>query len=1066
MPRARVPYASSLASAEFPVLPFLAPRVFAESPIARRNNRHHGNNSRTQKEEANTAGDNHDLKTVRAVPAIIGSLWGDATGAVSRRKDFDTAGGLLHTARLRWRATGSMPVLSSVDLRYADIYTFAHQYTRSYRTVGVIPRWVVTGGKPASQQAFNAAPVRKPSPLTRRGLLRSSNREKAMLVERQRLATLVAHELDPSMTQLLGQGQYRSLRRRITNLMHWDETQIDLYERTPLKWRFRLIRAFAALDRTMYPKIGQHTRKIIIRHEPRCARWSANLFPNTAKQDVQQTWENWVALDLRTRRRAYQHLLVYLLDRKPARALQFIHVLATDLQLHDRKPEIIADALGHLAKIHSKSIYDADQEWDVDKEAVKRDFVSGFVHIFCEALSGHRKVCSQDLLYNLANIADAKDLKITFDCLVKSRAFLGFDTILHYANTFAKGGDIPSALKCLHELKGMNNSVGWEAVSDRERLRWTCALLLRKSMSKNQEYTETPSIVAELVRLGIKMDVLLYNVVMHNAMDAGDYATAFKVYNALAGNELKADKHTYSILLHGCASQSDPALFSQFAQHCADRAEESRDPWLATDYLYYLYTCHRDSTDDMHSLALLQQAYLRFFTAGPLELIGSKLTSDRMRSALNGSPGTSSILTNATKLTPPPVALYIMLQAGIRSALGSRPQLMLELYQRFRFLVQEESDPSLTELAKRPTIWNAFLLAFCRKQQFASASRVIKDMTNGSPQPNIHSWNIFMQTFFKTDQVAAAERVFELLRSRGVQPDQYTYGVLLRGYAKAQHIERIGEIMQHVDAEQEMDPDLLNSLSRVVERKKLMLILEKRRIDRDMQSTDTAQLNSEKEKARWTAPTFSLSRPGADASSANKTTSKDNVDGESKGQPSKLDSQASDHLIVQSTPPPDLAKLKSDLKQDPMASGEIVLRQHSHTSKVISIKPGESESSLESEPAINRKSVPKRNPIHIQSMILRERTIKSKPAVKSGSSSKALSLPERPENLLDPDVQYRKLQEELGLVASSSVERNSPHATTIKSPGANLGFKSPATIEREQQSAVRVRRIAPGAGSK
>jgi pentatricopeptide repeat protein len=1022
MPRARVPHASFIASAELPILPFLAPRVFAQSPIPRRNDQQYGKKQRTQKEEANTTGRNDELRAVRTGPAIKRKPWGDATCAFSQRKVENTAGGLLPTTHSRWRSSGSTHASSLVDLRYADISTFARQYIRSYRAVGIRPRRVASQAKRTPQQAFNAKVAHKPSVLNRRGPLLASRREKALVVERERLANYIAHELDPDTDQLLKQGQYRSLRRRIANLEHWDETQLDLYERRHgLKRRFVSIRAFAALDRKMYPIVGRHTRKIFLKHDPKCARWSASLFQDNAKQGVEQTWENWMALDVKTRQGAYQRLLVYLLDRKPARAIQFIHALANDLQLRGQKLEDIADALGYLAKIHSRSAYGTSREWSVDKEAVKRNFVSTFVHIFRKALSGHWDICSQDLLYSIVDIADTKDLKKVFDSLVEVRTFLGFDTVLHYANAFARGGDIPSALRCLQELKAMNNSVGWEVVSSRERFRWTCALILRMSMSKNQDYHETPGIVAEFVRLGITMDIRLYNVVMHNAMEAGDYATAFKVYNALDGNGLKADKHTYSILLHGCTSQSDPGMFSQFAQHCADVAEETKDPWLAADYLHYLYICQQNGTDEMQSLALLQQAYLRFFTTKPLELISNRVTSDRVRRALYVTSGTQSTSTDAAKHPPPPVALYIMVQAGIQRAIGTSNRQVLDLYQKFRLLVQEGSDPSLTELASHPTIWNAFLLAFCKTQQFASASGVLKHMTNDLPQPNIYSWNIFMQAFFKAGQVEAGERVFKILRSRGVHPDQFTNGILLRGYAKAQHIERIGEIMQHVEAEQEMEPDLLRTLAHIANRNELMLTLEKSRVYKENQVKEKARVYAEEEKARWTAPRLALGVPETDALSAPEPVSKEIVDKKIQSQVSELDSPALQDSISLSTSEPE-PELEPTVKRDP---------------------------EMNQEPLIKAKS-----------------TNEAPPASKTPPSPPPQEMPLDPS---DPEIQYRKLQEQLGLLAPSLSDSISSQSKPINPFGASLGFKSVDDIdrqERQQSSGFRVRKISPGTGSK
>lgn len=747
---------------------------------------------------------------------------------------------------------------TAAELCYSNISAFARQHIRSFRTNNALPREV--GSRRRDQVASTRKTDvvdRKEHVLYQHGLKLAARRQVAMTLERERLANHIKHAPGLNVKDFLKQGKYRSLRRRISNLERWEETILDLrIKRTQSTKPLNTIRAFAALDRSLYLGVGRYTRKIVIRHDPRCPRWSAQLFQGTAKHESSAAWKNWVQFDIHSRKRSYQRLLIYILDRKPGRAVQFLHVLANDPLLRGRKTELIADALGHLSKIHCRGKYELNEGWSSDFAAVRRSFVPAFVHIFRKALAGMPEVCSQDLLYNLVDLASTQELKKVFDCLIQHRTFLGFDTVLHYANAFANAGDFAYALECLRELKKILHSTVWDNVSDRQRLRWTCALILRKSMAKGEGYHNTPKIVAAIVRLGIQMDITLYNVVMHNAMNAGDHSTAFKVYNTLEKNELKPDKFTHSILLHGCASQSNPGMFTEFAQHCAEVAREIEDPWLATDYIHFLYVRHQDDSDKEQTLDLLQQQYLRFFSPRSLQLVSSRVTkiaswmSNYFQS--QGAPVPDKHF--SPNLTPPPVALYIMLQAQLQAAQALSTQQVLNLYNRFKLHVQHDSDPALTRLASHPIIWNAFLLAFCTKQQFASASQLIKDMTEMSPQPNIYSWNIFMQAFFKTSQVQAAERVFEILRSRGVDPDGFTYGVLLRGYAKAQHVERIGETMQHVDSAAEMDPDLLRLLARVTNRNNLMLTLEKVRMFKEVQAQEKAKAEAEEEVERWKEP--------------------------------------------------------------------------------------------------------------------------------------------------------------------------------------------------------------------
>jgi pentatricopeptide repeat protein len=1065
MPRARVPNASFLASAESPVLPFLAPRVFTESSTSRRSHGHKGKVKRVQEEKR--------LRTGQTESITSTALRDDTACTGSQHNGQNAAGGLLQAARPQWRHLGSCITPSGIETRYTEIFAFARRFVRSYRTgeanprkvisrtqtelpeasaadlarealilkrrgirtVRATPRKVASKTRVGPRKAPGVDTARKPSILNQRGPQLAALRSKALAVERGRLATCMAHELDHSVENFMKHGQYRSLRRRITNLERWDETTLDL------RSHFTLMRAFAALDRSLYASLGRHTRKIILNHDPRCARWSASLFRDNAEHGLQKVWDNWRVLSVGTRESIYQRLLIYLLDRKPARAMQFIYVLARDRLENGRKTEAIADALGHLSKIHNEGVYGVKKGWGPDHETSKRSFVADFVHVFLQVLTAHRKICSQDLLYNLTTIADTKDLKKVWDHLMENRAFVGFDTVLHYANAFAKAGDISSALACLHELKAMNNTEGWDLISGRQRLRWTFALILRKSMSINQEYHETPLIVAAIVRLGIKLDILLYNVVMHNAMEARDYPTAFKVYNALESNGMKADKHTYSILLHGCAVQSNPAMFSQFAQHCADVAEEIKDPWLATDYLYYIYICHQNDSDKTQTAARLQQAYLRFFPARCLEL----LLRNRFRMAVVAASGTQS---DVTKLDPPPVALYIMLQARIQEALSASTQQVEALYQGFKVLVQRDSEPALTRLAKDPIIWNAFLLAFCQKQQFASASQLIKDMTEGSPQPNIYSWNIFMQTFFKTGQVQAAERVFEILRSRGVDPDQFTYGVLLRGYAKSQHVDRIGETMQHVDAEAEMEPDLLRALAHVENRNQLMATLEKSRIHKEVNAREKARAEVQEDEKRWSAPQLKrdpLQVTTLTVASSGSDQDLDHIPGLlTMSEAEELNQAWVQSLDAASTPEP---RSEGDPILDVAIGAEPTVDLDSKANVSPTVSPVVVS---ERQAVVKSGSTAKRGPRSTSSL---KHTAKAQPVIDSKSANGESSFPRATSRRsLDPRTQYKKPQKQRGPPPPLSRAPSESPSKPSKSPSASLSSDStPDSNEHKPQ---------------
>jgi pentatricopeptide repeat protein len=352
--------------------------------------------------------------------------------------------------------------------------------------------------------------------------------------------------------------------------------------------------------------------------------------------------------------------------------------------------------------------------------------------------------------------------------------------------------------------------------------------------------------VAAFVELGVKMDLLLYDVIMHNAMDAGDYATAFKVFNSLESHGLNPDKYTFSILLHGCAMQNEPTKFMAFADHCVEQAKLLEDSWLATDFLFYTYTCAQNKFPIGRNTAPIWRAYLDLFDLTPLDPF-VRIGSRTMRDAIDEAAGDLE----QEKLAPTPTALYLMLQTEIQNISTLSVPYLERQYTTFKNAISSKRvHEALATLAQNPTIWNTFLLAFCRKRQYASASSVIKDMDAHGVTANVYSWNIFMKAFFKSGQVEAADRVFELMRARGVDPDVYTYGTMVRGYAKAQLTDRVGETMQHISEDDQLAPDLLRALSQMQNRADLMASLEKNKLAKLQNDAEDADRKAKEEAER------------------------------------------------------------------------------------------------------------------------------------------------------------------------------------------------------------------------
>ncbi|KAL5409291.1 hypothetical protein PMIN04_011110 [Paraphaeosphaeria minitans] len=862
--------ARSTASATSPFLPFLAPRAFAEVQLhTQQDERSHIE----QKKKSRSAGGNVSAWNGKE-RAALGARYADIFSfARQQLRSYSTkgSGGALpqtggRVPRRRFERNQKFKVEQAENKeKSANPHRVIHQVAsvraipgRTIRKMvsvwGRVVPWRTQGFERFSTHLQPGLGVHSRRPARRNPVFISDGRRHRRLkLIRKSLHAYRCYGL-PKVRKgsKMMDGRYRSLYRRIHALSAPKVRTLSLYEPLDTLPGKYITTAFAALDRKVYARLSRRAHPIYLRHLPDCASWTASLFSSGAATEPDQVWRHWNTFDEEIKERYWPHLLIYLLEKFPHRAQHFLQALTHRPSVESLDLCIIADAFENLARGY------VNRSWkSVAKERLqesKDQFIPTFYHIFREHLAPYQRICSQDLIFCVAELASLEDLRRMFELMKESDTHIGHDVLLHYTNKFAKFGDFEKALSCLENIvKGAANNEARVQLANEQKFRWSCALTLHRSMMNKDAYHETTGIVATLVGYGVKLDILLYNVIMHNAMKAGDVDTAFKVYNTLDENGLKPDKVTFSTMLYGCTMTADPVKFNDFADYCAETAKEMKDPWLAADYLYYQYVrLHRESRNTETTLGRSQQilqTYLQFFSPRPLEPVWAV-------NAASSRAGPNGILTESTFMDPPPMALYIMLQLEILKVSSIDKEQVWTLYEKFLELVITNHDPILSKLAKDSIIWNAFLLFFCRVQHFERASQVIRDMSASGAQPNVYTWNILMQGFFKNQQMQAAERVYEIMRSRGIEPDQFTYEVMLRGYARAQHVRRVGEIMEHVNEEERLDPKLLQDLARVHDQRRVLHELEKARVRREQKKEKEAKAKEERKKLRWAPPEF------------------------------------------------------------------------------------------------------------------------------------------------------------------------------------------------------------------
>lgn len=360
-----------------------------------------------------------------------------------------------------------------------------------------------------------------------------------------------------------------------------------------------------------------------------------------------------------------------------------------------------------------------------------------------------------------------------FEHISISGTLLHWNTRLHFTSHLAHHGRFDQALDTLLDAV----SDGADVSSN--QFESCCATILRKAADQPDGLRVSLRLVQNLSDIGVKLNVQLCNIVMLNAVEAGDLKTAFSIYHSLVDNDLKADEYTHAILLKGCKTviEDSETLNTTIRQAIAD--VEVRNLYVvATEIIHCLYL-HHFQIDSENALSIVSEAYSQLFDTSDLINLGI-LPQKYANKSLNRKKPTLPVM-------------GIMIGAYLRHAVQSQSRNMdhiHDLYRRWRKLAEHNISPYVF-LAQKDYVSNAFLLAFAQDPSgLAHAAEVIRDMqtpfshTHSQSKPTVRSWSIFLHAFAKHGKMELAEQVLTYMRERKQTPNEVTWNSLLGGYAR------------------------------------------------------------------------------------------------------------------------------------------------------------------------------------------------------------------------------------------------------------------------------------------
>ena len=524
------------------------------------------------------------------------------------------------------------------------------------------------------------------------------------------------------------------------------------------------------------------------RLRPRAFEWAEAVLDKLDSGQAVITAEDMHSVSVNRWRYCWEQVALWFLTYEPARMIQFLLATNADETL---ETYVFEDSLLHLARVfkHTNDTARMEQLTDAFCTMVEErpDRKLAFINEFIKLLMDQ---CSDEQTRRLFDIVNTYNVK------------LHPYTWLHFTTYFANKNHFETALDCLL----IAHKTG--AYIDGSAFRSNCTTILRRSSEQPDGLRVCLRAVSTLVDIGVKFNLPICNVIMLNAVEAGDLKTAFSVYHSLMERGLKPDEATFLVLLKGCRMNLDDSqLLDEIIRDAIGNINVRQNEKVATEILYCLalhHSKHRPAT----ALNTIAEAYAQLFDLAPLRKLELPI-----------SPSLQIRPPNEHPMPPTRHATTFMINATIHHYLTtaspptSNTKHLLALYTRWRTHVENASgDPHLASLASTDHLANTFLSAFTRHQKtLLFAARVVRDMQRPLPptaapgitqtKPTVQTWSIFLLGFTRHKQMALAEQVLAYMRKQGVEPNRVTWNSLTAGYAGVQDLEGTVEALRRAERE-------------------------------------------------------------------------------------------------------------------------------------------------------------------------------------------------------------------------------------------------------------------------
>ena len=580
-------------------------------------------------------------------------------------------------------------------------------------------------------------------------------------------------------------------------------------------------------------------------------------YPTESKDST----KSWIASTRRHKLKTWETRLIVTLRESPSDVLK---ILRKNLQSSGTflPGHVVEDCLDHVVWLYLNSKSCPNRELFYHIHSIACEYLEVYGQKF-NSVSLHQRV-----IRLLSMHCNVDQLVLLLEKLSMNTAFIHTNTRLHLMAKLVEYGRIGLALSLLKGMPSKDLSL--------DKVQMFCVVLLRAELGVEDLYSLRSNILAFMLEAGVRPNRFLADIIILNAMEAGDLNTAWSSHEIAKENGLEPDAVTYTALLkgiqHGDAKHAVQLVYKE-AKLDGCLASSSR---LKFELLYAIYLSNSGKYHDK-PYSILLPYYREFFDITPLQELG-----------IFHSP--QGDIENGDQHTEPPVqALGLILLAWLTENHHNGP--VLAVYRRYLYHIRHDNS-LIAQLAQTDHTANAFVVAFGQSpRSIHMCTQVVQDMLkaqvvktdasrffpikpsasdpgmdatedpaenhNGElvdweagstrsagtpfrnakdykvPQiapPTVQTWNILLFAFIKNRQLDAAEKVLVLMEARGQKPDSVTWTSLLSGYAHMQDFPGVVHTLNRIDRSGfEQDEWTTKALARVVDRDSLLRTFENSR---------------------------------------------------------------------------------------------------------------------------------------------------------------------------------------------------------------------------------------------